>query len=636
MADARERYVFIKKLAEGGMADVFLARDVKSTPPRLCVVKQLLPDLRSKKEHVGMFLDEADLAVRLAHPNVVRTIDRGSSREGPFLVLEYLAGYDLDLVIERLREVGGRMPWQLAVQIIISTAEGMAYAHALTGNDGKPLNLVHRDLTPSNIFLTFDGVVKVLDFGIAHAQERRTRTSTGMLKGKARYLAPELIQQLPGDGRVDQFSLGAALYESLALRPLFSGENELAVIHAIIESRRPSLIEQRPDLPAEVDAVFRKMTERLREDRFPTMSDVARALKAVMPPEDQRPALSTFVRQQFGADFEAHASLMARLASASTSELRSFFEKGVNLTDALNDPSRLDKTQVAVNQQIPVEARRTPMPTHNLPLELMTTQVVTNQRIPPEARRPPTESGTLELPDEVPPTAVLRPPPPAQPKALETGTAHEPQHVPGAKPLRLPDELPLGAEGPSEIQEEPSGLPLWMVVVGVLALVVVGGLALRGLSGKTPVVAKGVLVIRSQPPGATIVLDGTPVQFRTPAALPNLVEGKHTLVLAHPDTLGATTSAVVIAGGQQTIDIVLPPKEALLLFAVSPPDAVVTVDGREVALDGGLGQSSPLPRGVHEVDVRAIGFRPRSMRFEVDDGARLPVEVHLESDPSAQ
>lgn len=611
MADARERYVFIKKLAEGGMADVFLARDVKSTPPRLCVVKQLLPDLRSKKEHVGMFLDEADLAVRLAHPNVVRTIDRGTSRDGPFLVLEYLAGYDLDLVIERLRDVGGRMPWQLAVQIIISTAEGMAYAHALTGNDGKPLNLVHRDLTPSNIFLTFDGVVKVLDFGIARAEERRTRTSTGMLKGKARYLAPELIQQLPGDGRVDQFSLGAALYESLALRPLFSGENELAVIHAIIESRRPSLIEQRPDIPSEVDAVFRKMTERLREDRFPSMTEVARALKAVMPPDDQRSALSTFVRQQFGADFEAHASLMARLASASTSELRAYFEKGVNLTDALNDPSRLAKTQVALNQQIPVEARRTPM----APV-------------------------TLELPDEAPAPVVPRPPTPAQPKPLLAVTAEEPQHVPAAKPLRLPDELPLGVEGvggaPEPVDEPASGPRLWMVALGVAALVGVGVLAMRGLSGKTPVVARGALLVRSQPPGASIQLDGVAVQFRTPAALPDLAPGQHTLVLEHPDTLSATATALVVSGAQQTVDLVLPPKEGLLLFVISPPDAIVTVDGREVALDGGLGQSSPLDTGVHDVDIRAMGFMPKSMRFDIVDGARVPVELTLEPDPAAQ
>ncbi|MBM4776995.1 MAG: protein kinase [Archangiaceae bacterium] len=608
MADARERYVFIKKLAEGGMADVFLARDVMSTPPRLCVVKQLLPDLRSKKEHVGMFLDEADLAVRLAHPNVVRTIDRGTSRDGPFLVLEYLAGYDLDLVIERLRDVGGRMPWQLAVQIIISTAEGMAYAHALTGNDGKPLNLVHRDLTPSNIFLTFDGVVKVLDFGIARAEERRTRTSTGMLKGKARYLAPELIQQLPGDGRVDQFSLGAALYESLALRPLFSGENELAVIHAIIESRRPSLIDQRPDIPPEVDAVFRKMTARLREERFASMNEVARALKAVMPPEDQRPALSTFVRQQFGADFEAHAALMARLASASTSELRAYFEKGVNLTDALSDPSRLAKTQVVVNQQIPVEARRTPM----APV-------------------------TLELPDEAPPAP--RPPTPAQPKPLLSVTAEEPQHVPAAKPLRLPDELPLGVEGaggaPDLVEEPPTGPRLWLVAVGLVVLVVVGALAVRAFSGKPPVVARGALLVRSQPPGASIQLDGVAVQFRTPAALPDLMPGQHTIVLEHPDTLGATTTALVVSGAQQTVDLVLPPKEGLLLFAISPPDAIVTVDGREVALDGGLGQSSPLDTGVHDVEIRAMGFMPKAMRFDIVDGARVPVELTLEPDPAA-
>lgn len=595
MADARERYVFIKKLAEGGMADVFLARDSGSTPPRLCVVKQLLPELRSKKEHVSMFLDEADLAMRLSHPNVVRALDRGTGKEGPFLVLEYLAGYDLDLVIERLLKTGGQFPWQLAVHVIAQTAEGMAYAHALTGKDGKPLNLIHRDLTPSNMFLTFDGVVKVLDFGIARAEERRTRTSTGMLKGKARYLAPELIQQLPGDHRVDEFSLGAALYEVLALRPLFTGDNELAVIHAIIEGRRPTLVGQRSDLPPEIDAIYRRMTSPLREDRYPSMTEVAAALRAALPADDLRPALAQFLRQHFGADFEAHAALMARLATASTTELRLYFEKGVNLLDALNDPSRLAKTQVAVGQVIPAEARRTPMQ----PIEATVREL-------PALDEP--ISAPLRLPDEVEAPALL---------------------AGGARPERPPRAASNGGDAPRE--------QTWLVPV-LLAIALVGGAGLvwRSVAAKPPAPARGSLLVRSQPPGATIRLDEAPVQYRTPAVLTELTEGRHELTLEHPDTLPTVTAAIVVARTQQTLDVVLEPREGVILFDVSPPDAVVTIDGREVVLDGGAGRSPPLAAGSHEVQVRAIGYRTQHLSLEVQDGARLPVTTSLLPDPGAQ
>lgn len=602
MAAERERYVFIKKLAEGGMAEVFLARDAKSTPPRLCVVKQLLPNLRSKKEHVTMFLDEADLAMRLAHPNVVRALDRGSSRDGPFLVLEYLAGFDLDLVIERLVSVGAQLPWPLALQIIISTAEGMAYAHTATSADGRPLNLVHRDLTPSNIFLTFDGVVKVLDFGIARAEERRTRTSTGMLKGKARYLAPELIQQLPGDGRVDQFSLGAALYESLALRPLFTGDNELAVIHAIIEGRRPVLVEQRPDVPSVVDEVFRKMTSTLRDDRFASMIEVAHALRAAMPPEDQRPALAAFIRQHFGNDFQAHASLMGRLVSASTSELRAYFEKGVNLVAALDDPSRTQKTVVAVGQTIPAEAQRTPMSA---------------------AVRP----APLELPEELP----------GEPHS-DPGRAEAEEPV--SAPLRLPDEVGALAELPGAVKRTPAPRPppapsTWPFAVAAAVLALgLGGLWWRK-GGAVPV-PRGTLLVRSQPPGASIRLDGVAVQFRTPTALSDLPEGRHELLLEHPDSMPTQVTAIVTGRQQSTLDVSLLSREGQLLFVVSPPEAVVTIDGRVVTLDGGAGASQPLPRGDHELEVRAIGYRPLTERFSISDGERKPIDVSLMPDPAAR
>jgi serine/threonine protein kinase len=586
VVDEREPYVFIKKLAQGGMADVFLASDTKSTPARLCVVKQLLPSLRSKKEHVGMFLDEADLAMRLAHPNVVRALDRGSSRDGPFLVLEYLAGFDLDLVIERLVSVGAQMPWPLALHAIISSAEGMAYAHAATGPDGKPLNLVHRDLTPSNIFLTFDGLVKVLDFGIARAGSRRTRTSAGLLKGKARYLAPEIIQQLPPDHRADQFSLGAALFEILALRPLFVGEHELAVIHKIIEGGRPSLVEERADVPAAVDTVFRRMTSTLREDRYASMTEVAQALRAVMPLDDQRLSLAAFVRQHFSIDFEAHASLMGWLASASTSQLRAYFEKGVRPYTAFDDLSHAQKTVAGTEQAIATEGSRTPTEPAALP--------------------------TVDEPSE--PVGV--------PLRLPDEEIDAPSTLPGVMPRTpsVPPSLPASSRWP----------------IAVVVAVVVLGLGVWWRKGQSVVVPRGTLLVRSQPPGASIRVDGVAFPLRTPAALSDLLEGQHALLLEHPDALPTTVSATVAAHQQHTLDVALLSREGQLLLVVSPQEAVVTIDGREVVLDAGKGGSPPLSKGDHELEVRSIGYRPHSQVFSIADGERLSLEVSLAPDLAAR
>ncbi len=590
LPDPRDRYVIIKKLAEGGMAEVFLARDSGSTPPRLCVVKQLHAELRSKKEHIAMFLDESDLAGRLSHPNVVRALDQGSGREGPFLVLEYLAGTDLDLVVERLRKEGGQLPWQLAVRVIIATAEGMAYAHELCGADGKRLNLVHRDLTPSNLFLTFDGMVKVLDFGIARADERRARTGTGMLKGKARYLAPEQIQGLPTDGRADQFALGAALFELLANRPLFTGDNELAVIHAIMEGRHDALLAVRPDVPESVDAVFRRMVSSRPEDRFDTMGQVANALKAAVPVLDARQSLGAFMRQHFGPDFEAHAALMGRIASASTSELRAYFERGTPVAQALADADRLEKTVINASPSLPAQ-----------PLTL-----------------PDDEPG----PDENPTTAA----------PVRVGN---PQKV--AAPLRLPGELEELPGLPAQVESRPStessrSFPTGLLLVGLALVALVAGV---GAFKRPPAVATGTLLVRSQPPGASITLDGQPVSHKTPAALADLQPGVHRLRLKHPDALVASAEAVVVAGQQQTLTVNLPAREGRVAFRLTPASAVVTVDGVEVPLDGGVGDSLPLRAGSHDVVIRAMGYQQRVQVVEVIDGAPTLLEVTLPVDPFA-
>jgi serine/threonine-protein kinase len=516
--------VLIKKLAEGGMADVLLARDLGASLPRLCVIKRLRADLRSQAEFVSMFLDEIDLAMRIAHPNIVRAIDQGRGHDGAFLVLEYLAGFDLDLVIERVRTNKTSIPWELAVRIISAASEGMAYAHALQGVDGQPLNLVHRDLTPSNIFLTFDGLVKVLDFGIARAAERRTRTSTGLLKGKARYLAPELIESAPGDGRIDQFSLGAALFEALTLRPLFHGANELAVIHSILETQRPSLHQLRPDIPRELDAIFQKMTARKPDDRFASMREVVAALSTLVSEGAWRAQLSAFVRQHFAGDFQTHVSLMERLATMSTEELQRSFGRTDELPLLLGEGADLETAVLASGERSP---RASPPQPITVPLE--------------------SNDSTAPMPQLNQGLAAVNP-------SSEVTEATVPAAPVTAAAPRFPS---LSFEN----APEPNRSGLRRLKAMAAAVFVLGaGTVLLVMRPKAPPPLKGGLLVRSQPPGASIRVDGQLLQFRTPAAVSGLSEGAHHLLLEHPDALPTSTTVEVQAGRQKSVEVLLRPK----------------------------------------------------------------------------
>jgi len=321
------RWAGIKKLAEGGMAEVFLVRDTATAPQRLCVIKRILPGMAKNPDYTRMFHDEARIASMMTHPNVVKVFETGRSPQGPFIVMEYLAGQDLHDVVIRARRKGLFLPWDFAVGLLCEAAEGIGYAHQLTGPDGKPLQIVHRDLTPSNLFVTWDGVVKVLDFGIARAEHRLAKTQAGMVKGKAQYLAPEQITGRPLDGRVDQFALAVVLYQLLAGRPMFDQDNELACLHAILEGVRPRVRDRRDDVPAAIDEVISRATRVDPAERFPSMKEFRDALLALLGVAVTREDLSSRLRELFAGEFEAHAELMGRLATAGTEELRTLYDR---------------------------------------------------------------------------------------------------------------------------------------------------------------------------------------------------------------------------------------------------------------------------------------------------------------------
>ena len=252
-------YELLYPLGSGGMGEVFLARQQGDHGiERLVAIKRLLVHLGRQKKLVRLFLDEVRIAAQLNHGNIVQVIDHGEVRGQYYMVMEYIQGETLAEMLERLDGQGERLSLDLLWYLACSVCEGLDYAHRKESMDGSPLHIVHRDISPHNILLSFQGQVKVADFGVARAAEQTHETIGGELKGKLAYMSPEQATGKPLDHRSDLYSLGVVLYEALAGRNPLRRENSMATLEAVRDPKIPTLGMMRPDLPQDVvDMVHR-------------------------------------------------------------------------------------------------------------------------------------------------------------------------------------------------------------------------------------------------------------------------------------------------------------------------------------------------------------------------------------------
>jgi serine/threonine protein kinase len=277
-ANSLGKYRLIAELGHGGMAEVFLA--VVRGPAgfnKLVVIKQIRPQLAEDPEFLGMFLDEARLAARLSHPNVVQTNEVGQEGERYFISMEYLEGQPLNRILHRLQKTGG-LALPLHVKILSDVLAGLHHAHDLADYDGTPLGVVHRDVTPHNVFVTYDGQVKVVDFGIAKALNSSSETRTGVLKGKVAYMAPEQARGERVDRRADIFSVGVMLWEAAIGRRLWKGVPDIAILQRLLSGGIPSPRSIKPEVPEELEAIILKALAHQRDDRYATALDLQTAL----------------------------------------------------------------------------------------------------------------------------------------------------------------------------------------------------------------------------------------------------------------------------------------------------------------------------------------------------------------------
>lgn len=277
------RYELIHRLGHGGMATVYVGRATGTAGfERLVAVKLIHPHLANEPEFVEMFLDEARIAAKIHHPNVVETIDLGEDGDQFFMVMEYVEGDTLASLLRQLQKGQRRVPLAVALQITIDICKGLAAAHDLVDRDGSELRLVHRDVSPHNLLVTMDGRVQVVDFGIMKAAGKPSNTLTGQLRGKVAYMSPEQARGLPVDLRADIFAVGAVLWEMCAGERLYPGSSASGVLDKVLRCDIGSIRDVQPELPAELDDILARALGPLRKHRYACALDMVADLKLLL------------------------------------------------------------------------------------------------------------------------------------------------------------------------------------------------------------------------------------------------------------------------------------------------------------------------------------------------------------------
>ncbi|QSQ16303.1 serine/threonine-protein kinase [Myxococcus landrumensis] len=684
------RYQLLKRLAMGGMAQLYLARQPGPEGfEKLVVVKRILPHLAENDDFVKMFLDEARIAARLNHANVVQIFDLGAQDDSFFIAMEYIHGEDMRRVWKQSEAMAQPVPVPLVCRILIEACAGLDYAHKRTDpTTGKPLGIVHRDVSPQNILVTFEGGVKVVDFGIAKAADQATVTRSGVLKGKYSYMSPEQAAGQRVDCRADIFALGVVLYELLTSTRLFKRGSDIQTLAAVAECKvaPPSQVSSR--VPQDLDAIVLKalakdpaaryqeavhlqlaLEEWLSERRLPSSTaHVAAYMKEIyaerlasearsgeLPSEDSPDSASGSGRQEAGARRTGLRPALPRTSGTSEGETAALRPRGTGKTGRieLSSPgARLSGQRKAVEPVAPDKTSRSGMGAVPAQPRVEEDAPTVDGRAASRATLTDVKAATEPKPAEV--RASTRPVPMVHHVEEDAPTLAMPELAgPLPRPSRVALPLPQvdddmeedaptlslgmsrpgrkkpGVARPVETPPPPSRLGWWIPAVGLGVVVLV---LLWAWLKPEPVVLAPARV-ETVPAGARVVFDGQEMPARTPLTLPEMPEGRYSLVLYREGyqelrtELEIKNSGPVPLGVLRLVPVVqrAPAPEATA-SEVSQPPAPPTETAPAVKVR--LRVDAEPSRAVVIVDGQQRGAAP--VVLEVAPGVALAVRVEAE------
>ncbi len=351
------KYEVLARLATGGAANIFLARQPGAAGfHKLVCLKTLLPERASDADFVAMFLDEARLAARLNHPNCVQIYDLGRVKGVYYISMEYIFGDTLWNLLTTVTKLRTPLPSAHVATIIANTCDGLHHAHELKDSNGRQYNLVHRDVSPQNIMITFEGQTKVVDFGIAKAETGRAPTVAGIVKGKFSYMSPEQITGGDVDRRSDIYSLGIVLFECLASRRLYRGDSPEDIARLILEHRAPRLRDVVPDCPKALDELCAKALSRHPSKRFQTSVEMGDALREHLDDirhNQNASSLAKLMEERFSSKIAERRQVFETALAGSQEEqrlLKAFDARKVRYVDLFPDDDTSEEDFVESTQ----------------------------------------------------------------------------------------------------------------------------------------------------------------------------------------------------------------------------------------------------------------------------------------------
>jgi serine/threonine protein kinase len=311
------RYRILSELPCGGIARVHVAQ--REPGGEICVLKRLRIDLRDHESAARRLHREAHVAAHLRHKNIARLIDAGLEDDTFYLASELVPGVELARVIDLIEKDGRRLPPEVAVRIALEVLAGLEHAHEAVGSDGVPFNVVHRDLSPRNVIVGFDGCVKIIDFGAARCDVDNFQTLPGIIVGTPRYIAPELIAGHKADRRSDLYAVAALLYEMLAGRALAPFAPTIEILRWHVSQPPPPLVEIEPEVPDEISDVVAKGLAKDPEDRWQSASQMLWALAQALGPSElsSSASIGALIRHLFPEEVAATKALIDRATTRS-------------------------------------------------------------------------------------------------------------------------------------------------------------------------------------------------------------------------------------------------------------------------------------------------------------------------------
>ncbi|MFH1810336.1 MAG: serine/threonine-protein kinase [Pseudomonadota bacterium] len=635
------KYELLRKIAAGGMAEVYLAKQTGLVGfEKLVVIKRILPHLSENDEFVRMFLDEARTAADLRHANVVQIYEVGEDQGTYYIAMEFLHGQDLRRILRRQIELGGRVPLQHALQMVIDAAAGLHYAHQKADLQGRALGIVHRDISPQNIIVTYDGSTKIVDFGIAKAASQSTETRSGVLKGKYSYMSPEQASGEQIDQRTDQFALGIVAFELTTATRLFKYPNEIMTLHAIIECRITPPAHVLRGYPVDLNDILMKVLAKDRNDRYPDLATFASELEEYMAREGMvhSPArVAEYMKDLFADVIEQEAQLGHPLVDDETSGPSDIQRATARAT------VREERGKRDVVQQQPTMA--------TTPGRRNTSQV----------RAETLATASTQPPHEVAAGAAS----PGKRAGLVAAAVAALAVVAGgvwwvAKGGSGPDNSgrvivetdPAGAsvfiDGVEFDGKTPTVIPNLEVGRTYVIKVTEFGydsqqVQVQPIAGKPVSVRRqllkatgsfGVVKFISKPPGAKVYIDGTQADGQTPFELGKLKVGEeHTAVFMLDGHTDATTKFKVQEGMTGVeVELFKPGdvKPAILSIVTVPGGASVLVDGEKVGVSPIAALERAPTQGV-EIRVELDGYKGATQSVDLQPGAARAVTFTLEA-----